>query len=118
MPKKNIMIDIDGTVSDDIPNEMEHLFLTANVEKDAVQYVNKLYDMENTRITFFTARKEESRKDTEEWLNKNGFKYHELLMNKPRGGNYIWIDNLDVTGIKYNSETNGWKNIFENLYQK
>jgi hypothetical protein len=115
MPIKNIMIDIDGTVSDDIPNEKQHLFLTADVEKDAVECVNKLYEMDDTHITFFTSRKEEHRKDTEEWLKNNGFKYHELLLNKPRGGNYIWIDNLDVTGIKYNNQTNGWKNILENL---
>ena len=30
---------------------------------------------------------------TEEWLKKHGFKYHSLLMGKPRGGNYHWIDN-------------------------
>ncbi|GIR82143.1 MAG: hypothetical protein CM15mP83_8690 [Flavobacteriaceae bacterium] len=30
---------------------------------------------------------------TEDWLNSNGFKYHSLLMGKPRGGNYHWIDN-------------------------
>jgi hypothetical protein len=29
----------------------------------------------------------------EEWLNKHGFKYHSLLMGKPRGGNYHWVDN-------------------------
>ena len=31
-------------------------------------------------------------------------------MNKPRGGNYIWIDNLDVKGIKYQ---NNWKQVLD-----
>ena len=45
---------------------------------------------------------------------ENGFKYHNLLMNKPRGGNYIWIDNLDVTGVKY-SNTNNWQQIYNSI---
>ena len=40
--KKNILIDIDGTVSDDIPNEKSELFSTANVLEDSVSSVNKL----------------------------------------------------------------------------
>ena len=95
------MVDIDGTVCDDIPNEKSFLFKSANVLHKSVESINLLYKRGHT-ITFFTSRTEEHRKDTEEWLNKNKFKYHSLLMGKPRGGNYIWIDNLDVTGVKYN----------------
>ena len=109
---KNILIDIDGTVSDDIPNEKAHLFSTAKVLDGAVKAVNKLHA--NNIITFFTARREEHRKVTEDWLNINGFKYHQLLMNKPRGGNYIWIDNLDVEGIKYE---NDWNKVINTLDQ-
>jgi hypothetical protein len=35
------------------------------------------------------------------WLDKHGFKYHGLLMNKPRGGNYHWIDNHIVKATRY-----------------
>ena len=38
---------------------------------------------------------------TETWLNKHGFKYHGLLMNKPRGGNYHWVDNHIVRATRY-----------------
>ena len=107
---KNILIDIDGTVSDDIPNEKSFLFSSAKVLDGAVEAVNKLYT--NNIITFFTARREEHREVTEEWLNKNGFKYHQLLMNKPRGGNYVWIDNLDVEGIKYKDD---WNEVINKL---
>tara|TARA_B100000925_G_scaffold288359_1_gene269199 strand:+ start:5552 stop:5932 length:381 start_codon:yes stop_codon:yes gene_type:complete len=100
MIKKNILIDIDGTVSEDIPNEESHRFKDACVLDGAVLSVNKLYN-DGHIITFFTARKEIDRQITIDWLDNNGFKYHQLLMNKPRGGNYIWIDNLNVEGIHY-----------------
>ena len=71
---KNILIDIDGTVSDDIPNEKSELFAEAKVLENAVESVNKLYENQNNRITFFTARAEEHREVTDTWLKKNGFK--------------------------------------------
>ena len=46
-------------------------------------------------------RLEIHRQVTENWLNKHGFKYHGLLMNKPRGGNYHWIDNHMVRATRY-----------------
>ena len=38
---------------------------------------------------------------TETWLNEHGFKYHGLLMGKPRGGNYHWVDNHIVRATRY-----------------
>ena len=38
---------------------------------------------------------------TEKWLKDHGFKYHGLLMDKPRGGNYHWIDNHMVRATRY-----------------
>ena len=35
------------------------------------------------------------------WLNKHGFKYHSVLLGKPRGGNYHWIDNHLVRATRY-----------------
>ena len=107
----NIMIDIDGTVADDIAGQDAYGFANAGVLDNAVESVNRLYD-QGHRITFFTARREEYRVVTEIWLNKYKFKYHTLLMNKPEGGKYIWIDNLDVKGIKF---TNNWQEILEKL---
>ena len=54
-------------------------------------------------ITFFTARTEEHRQVTESWLDMCGFLYHGLLMDKPRGGNYHWIDNHIVRATKFNT---------------
>jgi uncharacterized HAD superfamily protein len=97
---KNYLIDIDGTVCDDIPNEEPHRMATAQVFPDALATLNKWYD-EGHIITFFTSRTEEHREVTEKWLAANGFKYHGLLMGKPRGGNYHWIDNHMVRATRF-----------------
>lgn len=97
---KNYLIDIDGTVCDDIPNEEPERMLTAEVYPDALITLNKWYD-EGHIICFFTSRTEDHRTYTEIWLRENGFKYHSLLMGKPRGGNYHWIDNHLVKATRY-----------------
>ena len=97
---KNYLIDIDGTICDDIPNEQPERTITANLYDDALETLNRWYD-EGHIITFFTSRLEEHRKITEQWLDKNGFKYHGLLMNKPRGGNYHWVDNHIVRATRF-----------------
>jgi uncharacterized HAD superfamily protein len=97
---KNYLIDIDGTICDDIPNEEPERMATAELYPDALITLNKWYD-EGHVITFFTSRIEEHRQVTEAWLEKHGFKYHGLLMGKPRGGNYHWIDNHMVRATRY-----------------
>ena len=97
---KNFLIDIDGTICDDIPNEEPDRMLTAEVYQDALFTLNKWYD-EGHIITFFTSRTEEHRSVTEEWLKNNGFKYHGILFGKPRGGNYHWIDNHIVRATRF-----------------
>ena len=105
LPKsiKNYLIDIDGTICDDIPNEEPERMETANLYPDALYTLNKWYDQGHV-IYFFTSRTEEHREVTEKWLNKNGFKYHGMVMGKPRGGNYHWIDNHLVKATRYNGK--------------
>ncbi|MCB0619265.1 MAG: phosphoheptose isomerase [Saprospiraceae bacterium] len=97
---KNFMIDIDGTICDDIPNEEPERMGTVLPYPDALKIINKWYD-EGHIITFFTSRTEEHRAITEEWLQKHQFRYHGLLMGKPRGGNYHWIDNHIVKATRF-----------------
>lgn len=97
---KNYLIDIDGTVCDDIPNEEPERMPHAKVYPDALVTLNKWFD-EGHIITFFTSRTEAHRTVTEKWLADNNFKYHGLLMGKPRGGNYHWIDNHMVRATRY-----------------
>ncbi len=97
---KNYLIDIDGTICDDIPNEEPERMATAKLYPDALKTLNKWYD-EGHIICFFTSRTEDHREVTEVWLKKHGFKYHSMLMGKPRGGNYHWIDNHLVKATRY-----------------
>ena len=83
---KNYLIDIDGTVCDDIPNEEPERMATAEVYPDALETLNRWYDQGHI-ITFFTSRTEDHRVVTEAYLKKHGFKYHGMVMGKPRGGN-------------------------------
>ena len=100
---KNYLIDIDGTICDDIPNEQAERMATANVYKDALETLNRWYDQGHI-ITFFTSRIEVHRKVTEDWLEEKGFKYHGLLMNKLRGGNYHWVDNHIVRATRFSGK--------------
>jgi uncharacterized HAD superfamily protein len=97
---KNYLIDIDGTICEDIPNEEPERMATAELYPDALETVNRWYE-EGHVITFFTSRVEEHREVTEKWLLENGFRYHGLLMGKPRGGNYHWIDNHIVRATRF-----------------
>jgi len=97
---KNFLIDIDGTICDDVPNEEPERMGTCLPYPDALKYVNKWYE-EGHIITFFTSRTEEHREITEEWLNRHGFKYHGVLFGKPRGGHYHWIDNHIVKATRF-----------------
>jgi len=97
---KNYLIDIDGTITEDVPNEEPERMATCKPFPDALETLNKWYDKGHI-ITFFTSRTLEHKKVTEEWLDKHGFKYHGVLYGKPRGGNYHWIDNHIVRATKY-----------------
>ena len=72
---KNYLIDIDGTVTDDVPNEEPERMVTCEPYPDALEVLNKWYD-EGHIITFFTSRTEEHRTVTEEWLKR-----HNSLIN-------------------------------------
>ena len=107
---KNYLIDIDGTICDDVPNEEPERMVTAKIYPDCLEIINGWYD-EGHVITFFTSRMESHRAVTEDWLKRHGFKYHGLLMEKPRGGNYHWIDNHIVRATRYTGK-------FTNLVEK
>ena len=83
---------------------------TAKLFDDALDTINAWFE-EGHKITFFTSRVEDHRNVTEKWLDENGFKYHGLLMGKPRGGNYHWIDNHIVRATRYEGK-------FTNLVEK
>jgi uncharacterized HAD superfamily protein len=97
---KNYLIDIDGTITEDVPNENPERMSQVEPFADALEIINK-WHAEGHFITFFTSRTEAHRAITEEWLNRHGFKYHAILFGKPRGGNYHWIDNHMVRATRF-----------------
>lgn len=103
MNTKILLCDIDGTICDDIPNEQAHKMPFATPFEDAKERLNKWFD-EGDEIHFFTSRTENMREVTEKWLKDNGFKYHSLIMNKPRikvNQIYMWIDNKPVKAVTH-----------------
>ena len=97
---KNYLIDIDGTITEDVPNEDPERMAKCLPFPDALQSLNR-WHADGHIITFFTSRTEEHRAVTEAWFDKHGFLYHGLLMGKPRGGNYHWVDNHIVRATRY-----------------
>lgn len=97
---KNYLIDIDGTITDDVPNEEPERMKTCQPYPDALEIINQWYD-EGHYICFFTSRTPDLKRITEDWLDEHGFKYHSVLYGKPRGGNYHWIDNHLVRATRF-----------------
>lgn len=103
MRKKILLCDIDGTICDDIPNEQVDKMPFAKPFEDAKERLNKWF-YEGDEIHFFTSRTEDMRELTEKWLNDNVFRYHSLIMNKPRIKDnqiYMWIDNKPVKAVTH-----------------
>lgn len=102
--QKICLVDLDGTVCEDIKNEDSHLYATAKLIDGAKEVINSWYD-NGDNITFFTARESKDRDVTLKWLDDNGFKYHGLIMDKPRclneNSEYYWLDNKPVRGVTF-----------------
>ena len=99
----NFLVDIDGTICEDIPNEEPERMLTAAEIPGAKDMLNKWFE-EGHFITFFTSRLESHRDYTEKWLKEHGFKYHGIIFGKPRGGNYHWIDDRVVKATRFSGQ--------------
>lgn len=97
---KNFIIDIDGVVCEDIPNEEPERMATAAEIPGAKKQINK-WHAKGHIITFFTSRTEDLRKITLKWLKEHGFKYHNIIFDKPRGGSYHYVDNDHVRATTF-----------------
>ena len=99
------IIDIDGTVCDHVGNEEgPERMLLANPFADSIAEINRLHD-EGHYICFFTARLDEHRKVTEEWMARHGLRYHQIIFNKPRKvppfSEYHFIDDAHVRATTF-----------------
>ena len=102
---KNYLIDIDGTITEDVPNEQPERMSIVEPYEGSVEMINTWYD-EGHIITFFTSRTDEHELVTKQWLEKWNFKYHNIIFNKPRGGNYFFIDNHVVKAARFTGKWN------------
>lgn len=85
MSAKTVFVDIDGTVCTEEKTFERPL---ATPLANALDGVNRMYEAGHT-IIFWTARGWEQYKVTKDWLDRNGFKYHQLLMGKPIANVFI-----------------------------
>jgi uncharacterized HAD superfamily protein len=111
---KNYLIDIDGTITEDVPNEQPERMSIVEPFEGSVETINEWYN-EGHVITFFTSRTDEHELVTKQWLDKWNFKYHNIIFNKPRGGNYHWIDNHIVRATRYNGRWSKLVNKTHNI---
>ena len=111
---KNYLIDIDGTITEDVPNEQPERMSVVEPFEGSVDMINSWYK-EGHVITFFTSRTDEHELVTKQWLDKWNFKYHNIIFNKPRGGNYHWIDNHIVRATRYNGKWSKLVNKTHNI---
>jgi uncharacterized HAD superfamily protein len=91
----NYLVDLDGTICDDIPNEEFERYENAILIEGAKELLEELHK-DGYTITYFTAREEKDRKVTLEWLKKKGLPMDGLIMDKPRGGKIIILDNHPI----------------------
>ena len=105
------MIDLDGTLWEDIPNEeAAERTMDAEVYPGAVEWITERYN-EGHRICFFTARWEGLREVTLAKLVQIGLPYHDLIMGKPRirhteYAGYHYVDNCSI--IRANRFEGAW----------
>jgi len=111
---KNYLIDIDGTITEDVPNEQPERMSIVEPFEGSIETINEWYN-EGHVITFFTSRTDEHELVTKQWLEKWNFKYHNIIFNKPRGGNYHWIDNHIVRATRYNGKWSKLVNKTHNI---
>jgi len=100
---KNLIIDIDGVVCEDIPNEEPERMITASEIPGSKKKINSWFE-EGHIISFFTSRSEDLREITINWLKQHEFKFHNIIFGKPRGGNYHYIDNTNVKATRFDGK--------------
>ena len=98
--RKNYIIDIDGVICENVLNEEADKMKVAKEIPGARKAINRWFDQGHI-ICFFTARTSEHKKITETWLRKHRFKYHVVLYNKPRGGNYHYVDDKTIKATRF-----------------
>ncbi len=110
---KIFVIDIDGTVCEDIPNERSKDMVDAKEITGAKDWINSRHD-EGNYICLFTARTQDLAVITEKWLKDHGVKYHRIIYGKPRKlgyDGYHYIDNTHVQATTLKEEFSALRKV-------
>ena len=96
---KLIAVDLDGTLCTGEAWTCEQC-LQVEPKEDIISIVNKMYTS-GGHIIIYTARPETFRHETEYWLNKNGVRFHALVMATRKMPCDLYIDDkaLNVEDI-------------------
>jgi len=92
---KNVLIDMDGVICEDIANEQHEQMIYAEELPGVKEAIDK-WRVAGHTVTIFTARTDDLKHVTIAWLKKHNIQYDEIIFNKPRGGNYVYIDDKKI----------------------
>ena len=98
--RKNYIIDIDGVICENVLNGEPGKMKIAKEIPGARETINQWFDQGHI-ICFLTSRTDDHKAITETWLRKHRFKYHLVLFNKPRGGNYHYVDDKTIRATRF-----------------
>ena len=79
-------VDIDGTLCEENNEWWKYRFAVPIFEN--IEAINKLYQ-NGEKIVLYTARFEEDREVTTQWLKTHGVKYHRIIFDKFRADVYV-----------------------------
>lgn len=85
MSAKVIFVDLDGTLCSEEKTFERPLARPLPGARDAL---NRIYDSGHT-VVIWTARGWEQYRITKDWLDRHGFKYHQIIMGKPIAAVFI-----------------------------
>ena len=87
-------VDIDGILCE--PCDFLN-YQNAVPKKQNIEAINNLY--QDNFIFLYTSRKKIDKKETEQWLQDNGVKYHGIIYDKPQSDFYV--DDLAINNLPY-----------------
>jgi len=89
---KTLFVDIDGVVVGASSNYMKPFLGETEGLKENIDVLNKLYDAGKVMVIMTTARFEKFRELTENQLDREGLKYHKLIMGLPHAKRVVIND--------------------------
>ena len=111
--RKIFLVDIDGCICEHVDNEHPELMSSALPYQESINKINQWHE-QGHYICFFTARTEDHRQITLDWLKSNGVEYDQIIFGKPRrmeGDEYHYIDDTPIRATRY-------KGVFSDLVKK